>query len=51
MKNDIHTFVSKCDMCQKNKDEIVNTPRKLKPLLFPTIFWDDISMDFIIWVS
>ena len=48
MKKDILTFVTKCDICQCNKGETVNTPWSLQSLPIPAFIWIDISMDFIV---
>jgi hypothetical protein len=48
MKQDIHTFVDKCDTCQCNKGEIVTPPGTLQPLSLRPTIWTDISMDFIV---
>jgi len=48
MKQDVYTFVAKCDICQHNNGEIVKTPSTLQPLLIPPTIWIDISMDFIV---
>jgi hypothetical protein len=47
MKQDIHTFVVECDVCQHNKGETVKSPGTLQPLPIPPVIWKDISMDFI----
>eukprot|EP00253_Pinus_taeda_P034928 PITA_34928 len=47
MKNDILTFIAKCDVCQRHKGEIVNTPGTLQPLPILTSIWTEVSMDFI----
>jgi hypothetical protein len=47
MKQDIHNFVIECDVCQRNKGEIVKSLGTLQPLLIPPTIWKDISMDFI----
>jgi hypothetical protein len=47
MKQDIHNFVTKCDVCQCNKGEIVKSLGTLEPLLIAPSIWKDISMDFI----
>jgi hypothetical protein len=47
MKQDIHNFVTECDVCQCNKGEIVKTLGTLQPLPIPPAIWKDISMDFI----
>jgi hypothetical protein len=48
MKHDVHNFVAECDVCQRNKGEIVKAPRKLQPLMIPPTIWRDISTDFIV---
>jgi hypothetical protein len=47
MKQDICNFVIECDVCQRNKGEIVKSSGTLQPLLIPPAIWKDISMDFI----
>eukprot|EP00253_Pinus_taeda_P025942 PITA_25942 len=47
MKKDILTFVIECDVCQRHKGEIVNTPGTLQPLPIPASIWTEVSMDFI----
>jgi hypothetical protein len=47
MKQDIRNFVTECEVCQRNKGEIVKYPGTLKPLLIPPAIWKDISMDII----
>jgi hypothetical protein len=47
MKQDIHNFVTECDVCQRNKGETVKSLDTLQPLLIPPTIWKDISMDFI----
>jgi hypothetical protein len=47
MKQDIHKFVAKCEVCQRNKGETVKSPGTLQPLPIPPDIWKDISMDFI----
>eukprot|EP00253_Pinus_taeda_P019405 PITA_19405 len=47
MKNDILTFVAECDVCQRHKEETVNTPGTLQPLPIPASIWTEVSMDFI----
>jgi hypothetical protein len=47
MKHDIHNFVSKCDVYQRNKGEIVKLLGTLQPLPIPLAIWTDISMDFV----
>ena len=48
MKQDVHNFVAKCDVCQHNKGEIVKTPSTLQLLPIPPTIWRDITMDFIV---
>jgi hypothetical protein len=48
MKQDVHTFVAECDVCQHNKGETVKAPGTLQPLPIPPTIWRDISMDFIV---
>jgi hypothetical protein len=47
MKQDICKFVVECEVCQRNKGEIVKSPSTLQPLLIPPTIWKDISMNFI----
>jgi hypothetical protein len=51
MKQDVHTFVVECDVCQCNKGETVKAPGTLQPLLIPPTIWRDISMDFIVGLT
>ena len=51
MKQDIHNFVTECDVCQHNKGETFKSLRTLQPLLIPPAIWKDISMDFITGLS
>jgi hypothetical protein len=48
MKHDIRNFVAECEVCQRNKGEIVKSPGTLQPLPIPPAIWKDISMEFII---
>jgi hypothetical protein len=48
MKQEVHNFVAECDVCQRNKGEIVKSPDTLQPLSIPPAIWQDISMDFIV---
>jgi hypothetical protein len=48
MKQDIHKFSTECEVCQRNKGEIVKSPGTLQPLLIPPAIWKDILMEFII---
>jgi len=47
MKKDIQNFITKCEVCQRNKGETVKTPGLLQPLPIPNQRWEEISMDFI----
>jgi hypothetical protein len=47
-KQDIHNFVSECDVCQRSKGETVKSLGTLQPLPVPPAIWWDISMDFIV---
>lgn len=44
---DLQTFISECDVCQRNKTETVASPGLLQPLPIPERAWSDLSMDFI----
>jgi hypothetical protein len=48
MKKDVCTFVSECDVFQRNKGETIKPPGTLQPLLIPPTIWRDISMKFIV---
>jgi hypothetical protein len=48
MKQDVHTFVDKCDVFLCNKGEIVKASGTLQPLPIPPAIWREISMDFIV---
>jgi hypothetical protein len=48
MKQDIHTFVAKCEVFQCNKGEIVKALGTLQSLPILPVIWRDISMDFIV---
>jgi hypothetical protein len=48
MKLDVHNFLVECDVCQRNKGEIVKYLGTLQSLMIPPAIWQDISMDFII---
>jgi hypothetical protein len=47
MKQDIHNFIAKCEVCQRNKGETVKSTGTLQPLSIPPAIWKDISMGFI----
>jgi hypothetical protein len=48
MKQDVHTFVVECDVCQCNKAVTVKAPGTLQLLPIPANIWRDIYMDFIV---
>ena len=48
MKQYVRNFVAECDVCQRNKGEIIKSPSTLQPLPIPTAIWREISMDFIV---
>lgn len=48
MRGDIHTHVSKCPHCQRNKPASGKQPGRLKPLPTPSKPWDSVGMDFIV---
>jgi hypothetical protein len=48
MKKDVCTFVSECDVFQRNKGETIKPPRTLQPLSIPPTIWRDICMKFIV---
>jgi hypothetical protein len=43
----IRKYVVECDLCQRNKNENVSTPKLLHPLQIPNQKWEEISIDFI----
>jgi hypothetical protein len=47
MKKYIQKFVRECQVCQRNKGEIVKALGLLQPLHIPNQIWEEISMDFI----
>jgi hypothetical protein len=47
MKQEIHNFVAKCEVCQRNKGKKVKSSGTLQPLPIPPAIWKYISMDFI----
>jgi hypothetical protein len=48
LKKDILQFVTKCEVCQRNKGETVKSPGILQPLPIPSFLWIEISMDSIV---
>lgn len=47
MKKEVFSFVVTCNVCQRNKTEIVASPGLLQPLPIPERVWSNISMDFV----
>lgn len=47
LKKDIKVLVGECEICQRNKFENGPPTGLLQPLLLPTGFWEEISMDLI----
>lgn len=47
MRGDICSFVASCDICERNKHEIVLSLGLLQPLPIPEHNWTNISIDFI----
>jgi hypothetical protein len=43
----IKTYLRECDICQRNKSELMKHADLLQPLPIPTAIWADISMDFV----
>ncbi|WVZ52881.1 hypothetical protein U9M48_003887 [Paspalum notatum var. saurae] len=48
MKQEIATYVSKCDVCQRIKADHLKPAGMLQPLALPAWKWEDIHMDFIV---
>ncbi|GJY66965.1 retrotransposon-related protein [Tanacetum coccineum] len=44
----VKKVIRECDMCQREKVDLVAYPRLLQPLSIPEKFWSEISMDFIV---
>lgn len=47
LRSDVQKFIHACDVCQKNKADLVASPGLLQPLVIPDVVWSQISMDFI----
>jgi hypothetical protein len=50
MKRDIVEYVSLCDTCQRVKVEHQRLAGLLQPLKIPKWKWEEIGMDFIVWL-
>jgi len=48
MKHDICTFLAECDICQRDKGEIVKTPDTLQQIKLPPTIWTHIFMNLIV---
>jgi hypothetical protein len=48
MKQEVHNFLAKCDVCQHNKGETIKCPSTLQFLMIPPTIWWDMSIDFIV---
>jgi hypothetical protein len=46
MRRDVERYVSWCTTCNKAKSQL-NPHGLYMPLLVPSVFWEDISMDFV----
>src|SRR5262249_37741331 len=44
---DIESYISSCELCQRNKDSTQRPGGLLTPLPIPSYPWESISMDFI----
>lgn len=43
----IKAYLWECDICQRNKSELMKPAGLLQPLPIPTAIWVDISEDFV----
>ena len=48
MKKYIYTFISECDICQRNNGELIRPPGTFQPLAIPSSISTNISMDIIV---
>eukprot|EP01018_Ginkgo_biloba_P024719 Gb_03960 [translate_table: standard] len=46
LKKDTKQFVVECEVCQRNKGEMVKTPGLLQPLPIPYQRWEEVFVDF-----
>jgi hypothetical protein len=49
MRSDVERYVSRCTTCNKAKSQL-NPHGLYKPLPVPSVDWEDISMDFILYM-
>lgn len=49
MKQDVHNFVTSCQICQQAKPDRSRYPGLLQPLPIPDGAWQIISLDYILW--
>lgn len=47
MKREIQKYTEACQICRRNKNEVVAPAGLLQPLPIPSQVWTDIAMDFI----
>ena len=47
MKNDIYSFIYECDICQRNKGELMKPLGTLQPPPILASIWTYISMNYI----
>ncbi|WVZ01419.1 hypothetical protein V8G54_027488 [Vigna mungo] len=48
MRQDVHTFVTQCEICQQTKIPAQKPAGLLQPIPPPTKCWEDLSLDFIV---
>lgn len=47
MKQDVVDYVSRCAICQQNKNLNLSPAGLLQPIPLPELVWDEVTMDFI----